>query len=294
MPKAPNENRAKAKQMFEDGMALVEIAGQLGISEGTVRSWKSREGWGGKKKKGQKKTNAALQKNGATLHSQTMATPKKKRGAPSGNKNCKGKKNAKGNSGNPDPTPPPLRHGGYSNAYWNVLSDEEKEMIMEIHSEPEMIYMDQVKLLSVREHRLMKAINKYREMEFQKEGIGGLYISGTVQIQQKRSFKNAAEEAVYNEMVREKIEKGERMPGERYTLQTHTQATIDLIARLERELSYVQGQKTKALDSLTKFRFERQKIESASVGNDVVDDWINAILADDDEQEDDDEPKDIL
>lgn len=294
MPKAPNENRAKAKQMFEEGMALVEIAGQLGISEGTVRSWKSREGWGGKKKKGQKKTNAALQKNSATLHSQTVATPKKKRGGQPGNKNSKGKKNAKGGPGNPDPTPPPLRHGGYSNAYWNVLSDEEKEMIMEIHSEPEMIYMDQVKLLSVREHRLMKAINKYREMEFKKDGIGGLYIASTVQIQQKRTFKNAAEEAVYNEQIRQKIEKGARLPGEPYTLQTHTQATIDLIARLERELSYVQGQKTKALDSLTKFRFERQKLESASVGNDVVDDWINAILGEDEDEEDDDESQELL
>lgn len=45
MPRAPDERVGRAKDLFDQGMKLVEIANTLSVSEGTVRSWKSRYKW---------------------------------------------------------------------------------------------------------------------------------------------------------------------------------------------------------------------------------------------------------
>ena len=46
MPRAPDPNKLKAKGLFDKGFSLIEIANQLSISDGTVRSWKNRYKWG--------------------------------------------------------------------------------------------------------------------------------------------------------------------------------------------------------------------------------------------------------
>ena len=64
MPKKANEQKAKARKLFEnDGLSLAEIAKQLDLKPGTVRSWKKRDGWeksatqrnGSKKQKSRKR-----------------------------------------------------------------------------------------------------------------------------------------------------------------------------------------------------------------------------------------------
>ena len=45
MARAPDGRIEQAKAMYLKGMKLVEIASQLNVSEGTVRSWKSRYKW---------------------------------------------------------------------------------------------------------------------------------------------------------------------------------------------------------------------------------------------------------
>lgn len=55
MPKVKDARADKAFEMYKQGLKLVEIASQLGIAEGTVRSWKNRYKWDG--------DNATLQKN---------------------------------------------------------------------------------------------------------------------------------------------------------------------------------------------------------------------------------------
>ncbi len=56
MPKQRSPDSYKAEEMYKKGMKLVEIASQLNVSEGTVRSWKNRYNFNGK-------TIATLQKN---------------------------------------------------------------------------------------------------------------------------------------------------------------------------------------------------------------------------------------
>lgn len=45
MARAPDEIKEKAKSLYESGLMLIEIANQLDIPEGTVRSWKNRGKW---------------------------------------------------------------------------------------------------------------------------------------------------------------------------------------------------------------------------------------------------------
>ncbi|MDU4726382.1 terminase small subunit [Clostridium sp.] len=45
MARAPNENVIKACELYKKGIKLVEISKELGIPEGTIRSWKNRYKW---------------------------------------------------------------------------------------------------------------------------------------------------------------------------------------------------------------------------------------------------------
>ena len=47
LARSPNEKAEKARELYKDGMKLVEIASQLGVPAGTVRRWKSTYHWDG-------------------------------------------------------------------------------------------------------------------------------------------------------------------------------------------------------------------------------------------------------
>lgn len=65
MPKAKDARADKAFEMYKQGLKLIEIANQLGIAEGTVRSWKNRYKWddnGNATLQKKEKRNATLRK----------------------------------------------------------------------------------------------------------------------------------------------------------------------------------------------------------------------------------------
>lgn len=73
MPKKPDERIEPAKQMYLDGMKLIDIARQLNLPEGTVRRWKSTHKWDSERS----------DKSDANVR-------KRKRGGQPGNKNATG------------------------------------------------------------------------------------------------------------------------------------------------------------------------------------------------------------
>ena len=249
MSRAKNNQREKAKEMFYKGKSLVDIAKKLGISEGTVRSWKSRDGWDNRDSpKTQKKTSATLQKSVAKK-SQSATLQKNKGGAPEGNKN------AKGNRGNPSPVPP-IVHGGYSKHYWDGLDEDEQALIEEMSEDPEVLLMDTIKTCTLRERKLRMAISKYENEK--------LYIASVATQKTQRKFKDEEEEAQYQRMIQQKIDKGDRLPGEAEQITTVTQSTIDLVARLQRELTSVSNQKARAIESLHKMQAEKENAGDAN------------------------------
>ncbi len=64
MARAPNKKAEEAKELYQNGMPLVEIAKKLKVSDGTVRSWKNRYNWDNKKSATlqEKKCNVAKEK----------------------------------------------------------------------------------------------------------------------------------------------------------------------------------------------------------------------------------------
>lgn len=260
MPRAPSEKVVEAERLFAEGMAMRDIAKKLGVSDGTVRSWKNRYGWGKASKKN-KRNVAKKDKKNATLQ-------KRKRGGQPGNQN------AKGGSGNPHPKPPPDRtkHGGYVPVFMDALDDDERKLVETVSEDEEALLLEQIQLFSIRERRILKAINKYREMN------GEVAVADVSRMEEKRTFKDREEEAEYDRRQKEKVDKGDRLPGKSYSISTHTTNKDIIIARLEQELSTVQSKKTKAIETLSKIRFEKAKIENESAGNDTVEDWIAAVL----------------
>lgn len=82
MPRAPDPRVEEAKELFGQGMKLIDIAKQLSVSEGTVRSWKSRYKWGNATLQ-KKKRNAAKNRGGQPGNKNAVG-----HGAPKKNKNA--------------------------------------------------------------------------------------------------------------------------------------------------------------------------------------------------------------
>lgn len=250
--RAPTDEKTRQQVLkeYKNGVGPKALAEKYGISINTIKSWIKRE-------KAKAEKSAPPKKK--------SAPQKKKAGAPKGNTNAVGHGAPVGNTN-------ALKHGGYSQIYWDSLDEEEKELIEDMPTDDEELLIQQIQLFSVRERRLMKIIKQYKEMK------GGLYISGVATFEEKRKFKDEEEEQAYTELIAEKVKNGERLPGSRTSSQTNTGSTIDLITRLEKELTSVQSKKTKAIDALAKLHLEKQKLAGETKGNELVKTWAESVM----------------
>lgn len=104
MPKKPDKRIEPAKQMYLDGMKLVEIASQLELPEGTVRRWKSTHKWDSERS------------------DKSKANVRKKRGGQPGNKNATG--------------PPRNQHARKHGLFSKWIPAEINEIIGEMPTDP--------------------------------------------------------------------------------------------------------------------------------------------------------------
>ena len=277
MPRPRSPDSVKAEQMFKAGTSLAEIGKQLGVPASTVRRWKATQNWDGKKeKKITERSEKKTAKKKTSARNQKTGTQKRKRGGQPGNP---GNRYA---TGGPVGNKKAEKHGAYSAVYWDVLDPDEVELRDGMESDEEELLIQQITLYTIREHRIMKAINKYRRPD-ENGREQSLYISLVSTNENVRKFSKDPEKALqekmlYDERVQEKVDARERLPGENQQRITQTSATIDLLARLERELTSVQSQKTKAITALANLRLEKQKISGENQGNDVVRAWADAVL----------------
>lgn len=255
MPRLPNEKIREAEKLYKSGVKLVDISKKLGVPEGTVRRWKHDKEWDKKSEKRQSERSDNKSDDKANV---------RKRGAPKGNQN------AKGGRGNPNPKT--TKHGGYAPVFMDVLDEDEQKLVAMVPENEEELLLEQIQLFSIRERRILKAINKYLEMN------GEVAVADVSRFEEKRSFKDKEEETEYDRRQKIKVDNGDILPGKPYNIQTHTANKDMVIARLEQELSTVQGKKTKAIEALAKLRLEKAKLESESAGNEAVDDWIAAVI----------------
>ncbi len=253
MSRESSDKKAKAKKLFNDGMKLVDIAKELDIPEGTIRSWKNREKWGEKSLKDSLCNVAKENKSSATLQ-------KKKRGGQLGNKNARGSKGGAAPLRNKNAE----KHGAFSKFYWDALDEDEQILIGSMDDIEEAHLIRQLQMFSIRERRFMRNIKRFKEMEGEKYGLSVETVSKTKKLEDLVGIDG------------ESIGSGEFKKLTETTI-TKTKAVMSSIITLESELTKLQKAKTKAIEILAKIRLEKQRLKEESKGNDMADDWIASV-----------------
>lgn len=255
MPRARNPDSTKAEELYRNGVSLVAIAEQLGVSPGTVRSWKNRQKWDGEPEleKESKKRNVAKKKTPKKAKKKS-ATLQKKRGGQPGNKN------AVGNTSSKPRNQKAVKHGAYRDVFFDFLSDEDKALVdamTDVDVEDHLLM--EIQTLAIREKRVLKAI------EAQKKVKSRVYVASIDKTDIKRSFEGTEEEQQWQKEEYEQYKKDLKLaPGYQSQITTRTEATIDLISRLDRELTSIQRQITanlKLLEEVRQARIENARAE---------------------------------
>ena len=140
MARAHDKRVEQAKDLYEKGLKLIEIASALNIPEGTVRSWKNRYGW----------DNATLQKNKRNVA--------KKKGGQPGNKNAEG-------CGAPEQNKNARKTGEFETLFFDCLDPDEQKLIQAVQPDKEQLLLQEIQLLTVRERRMLKRIEMLKNVE---------------------------------------------------------------------------------------------------------------------------------
>lgn len=142
MPKrSEKRDAAKAEYIARKSqgvqVSLKELADELDVSYQTLRNWKAADEW-------------------------EKAVPKKKRGAQPGNKNSKGKKNARGHHpGAPVGNKNAEKDGAYSAVFFDTLTQDEREALERIPLESKAALDQEMKILKFREGKILAKIAEY-------------------------------------------------------------------------------------------------------------------------------------
>lgn len=198
MARAPNEKALEAEQLYKQGFKLIEISEKLGMPEGTIRSWKNRYKWG----------NETLQKKKRNVA----------KGGQIGNKNAVG-------HGAPKQNKNAVKTGEFETLLFDCLEPEEKELAAAIPNDKLLLLMQEIRLLTVREHRMLKRIERLKQEEM------------TIVSRKKGTDRD------------------------RETNLIEAEGTLGQIQAIEDALTRVQARKQKAIDSLHRYNFEDAKID---------------------------------
>jgi uncharacterized protein YjcR len=162
MPKERDPKRSEAEQIWlnhKGRIDLIEIAVQLNLSAGTIRGWKSKDGW-------ELKLKGTFQTNERNVP-KDKANSKIRKGAPKGNTFAKGhgapkgSKNAignKGGHGGPARNTKAIKTGEFRSLWMDALTEEQQLKLERVVLDPLEQINDAIKLYSYREMEMMLQI----------------------------------------------------------------------------------------------------------------------------------------
>ncbi|WP_410770988.1 phage terminase small subunit [Fontibacillus sp. BL9] len=237
MARERSPERDKAKQMWlESGgtMKLKDIATALFIADSKVRKWKALDNW-----KAELKGSAPLESKGSAP----------RRGAPKGNKNAVGNRggappgnqNAKGNSGGaggPYGNKKAVTTGEYETIWMDALEEDEQELVDQIDTDPVQQADEAIKLLTIRERRMLQRISKLMNGLTEKQRRVLYELKAIKEVMTVHDEKTGITKTIpvtRNDLVESQIE------------ETSYRAIEDIIS-LEEALTRVQDKKLKAID----------------------------------------------
>ncbi|UOQ43364.1 phage terminase small subunit [Halobacillus salinarum] len=221
MPRPRDPRRDKAKKQWlkrEGNIKLVDLAEQFDVSSSTIRKWKATDQW-----EKELKGSAPKPKKSAP----------KPRGAPPGNQN------AKGNPGGAAPyqNKNAVTTGEYETIFEDVLSDEERSLFHGIDTSPLLQLEENIRILSIRERRMLQRI---------KDAMNGLTQKEKRVLQELQSVKEPME--VYDDKSGEtKIVTRNKQELVVTEIAEKEYRKIDDILKIEDALTRVQGQKMRTI-----------------------------------------------
>lgn len=218
MARKRDPRRDEAKKIWLDSngkKVLKDLAKELNVSDSQIRKWKSIDKWSA-----ELKGNVTNAKGNVTNRG----------GAPFGNQN------AVGNKGNSRASPPlgnknAIKTGEYETIFADMLSDEEKDIYSKLNDDPFFILNDEIRLLKVRQFRMMKRI---------KEAEKGLNDEEVERLQQLREIKTPVEKDGRKLEMKRKV-----MQDVQVTRKTFRK--LDDILAIEDALTRISNQLTKAI-----------------------------------------------
>ena len=227
MARKRDPRRDEAKKIWLDSggkKVLKELASELNVSDSQIRKWKSVDKWAEELKGNVTKSNSNVTNKG---------------GAPPGNKNAKGNKGGSPPKGNKNA----IKTGEYETIFADMLSDEEKDIYSNMNDDPFFILNDEIRLLKVRQFRMMKRI---------KEAEKGLNDEEVERLQQLRKIKTPVERDGRKLEIKREV-----MQDVQVTRKTFRK--LDDILAIEDALTRVSNQLTKSIKQLNELSLSQDK-----------------------------------
>ena len=226
----PRRDEAREIWIKSDGKKLLkEIAEELGVSDSQIRKWKSIDKW-----TEELKGNVTNGKSNVTNRG----------GAPPGNKN------AEGNRGNSQAAAPlgnknALKTGEYETIFADYLSDEEKGIYQSITEDPFFVLSEEIRLLKIRQRRMMKRIA---------DTEAGLSEKETEQLFELRGRKTLVESKKSGQKIQ--VEVPDLVLTE---MKEHSFRKIDDVLSIEEALTRVSAQLQRAVKQLNEFTLNENR-----------------------------------
>lgn len=213
MPRERSPNRDKAHEIYREHGGKItnrEIASILGEDEKVIAVWKSRDKWN------------------VVQQSSESCTTKRKGGQPD-NKNAVG-------HGAPKQNKNAVKTGEFETLFFDALDPEEKQLTEMVQLDKEQLLLQEIQLLTIREHRMLKRINNIRDtIEMFEDGeiVEGMTVVS----------------------IKSGIEKGQPTELKEY------QGKLGQIQAIEDALTRVQARKQNCIDSLHKYGYDDARLE---------------------------------
>lgn len=204
LPRERSPNRDKAYEIYKERNGKItnrEIAALLNEDEKVIAVWKSRDKW-----------------NVVQQTSERCTT--KLRGGQPGNKNAVGH-GGTGPPGNKNA----VKTGEFETLFFDTLEEDEKHLIRTIQPDKEQLLLQEIQLLTVRERRMLKRIDRLKDLDF------------TLVKKKKGTEKD------------------------KWTDLDEEHGVLGQIQSIEDALTRVQARKQKAIDSLHKYGFDDSRLE---------------------------------
>ena len=248
MARKRDPRRDEAKKIWLDSggkKVLKELASELNVSDSQIRKWKSVDKW-------------AEELKGNVTKSNSNVTNKS--GAPPGNKNAKGNKGGSPPKGNKNA----IKTGEYETIFADMLSDEEKDIYSNQNDDPFFILNDEIRLLKIRQFRMMKRI---------KEAEKGLNDEEVERLQQLRKVKEPS--SIGGKVVTVKREVLKDVQITRKTFRK-----LDDILAIEDALTRISNQLTKAIKQQNALLANDAKLQLLKVQTEKVKASLDATSGD--------------